>query len=93
MSSFHSAADGFLLALHHEDVGAWTLTFSVSAEVEDRRSFSVDLAREGVVKGRLTTSRQGLTDQSAVDLLRSRALGWIADYESRRGFTQVSRVS
>ena len=76
--------DPAAVLLKQEAHGAWTLSFFMLPGPEaGPRTFVVEIALAGEMKSRGSSARAGLDESSAIDLLRSRALGWTADYESR----------
>jgi hypothetical protein len=67
-----------------ETHGPWRLEFYVATAAPDSPpQFAVSILRDGELLGRRTAARAGLTDKTAIELLRKRALDWIADYDAR----------
>jgi hypothetical protein len=80
-----SPLDAFLEVIHQEEHEPFKLIFSAAPGTLDGvRVYAVDVVLGNIVKSRGTTSRKGLDDGSAIELLRSRALGWIAEYSERQ---------
>jgi hypothetical protein len=70
-------------ALEHENHGPWTFTYFSQTTLGNAHVYGVEISLGDVPKARTTVSRALLNDAHALTLLRSRALGWIADYEKR----------
>ncbi len=65
-------------AIHREEISGWLLAYVLLGE----HTYAVEIGTRGDVRCRLTVSRAGHM-QAALDILRTKALAWIADYESR----------
>lgn len=69
--------------LHRETRGPWALIFFAQMTAGESCIYGVQISLGSEPKARSTVSRSTLTDEQALSLLRSRAMGWIADYEAR----------
>lgn len=65
--------------LHAE---VWKLIYSVVAEGHPG-CYAVDIIRDGVPKSRTMTASKVKTPEEAIEVLREKALKWIAQYEAR----------